>query len=85
MGAGFIVPGGAADFGWFAYSPLSSEIYSPGIGGDLWVMGLWMAGIGTILGERSTFITTIICMRAPGMTMFRLPIGLRIRPVVSAP
>src|SRR3546814_10162503 len=36
-------------------------------------MGLWMAGIGTILGAVN-FITTIICMRAPGMTMFRMPI-----------
>ncbi len=36
-------------------------------------MGLWMAGLGTILGAVN-FITTIICMRAPGMTMFRMPI-----------
>ena len=45
----------------------------PGVGGDLWIMGLWMAGLGTILGAVN-FITTIICMRAPGMTMFRMPI-----------
>ncbi|MEP6813974.1 MAG: cbb3-type cytochrome c oxidase subunit I, partial [Marmoricola sp.] len=72
-GAGFIVPGGAADFGWTAYTPLSTAAHSPGVGGDLWVMGLWMAGLGTILGAVN-FITTIICMRAPGMTMFRMPI-----------
>jgi cytochrome c oxidase subunit 1 len=71
--SGFIVPGGAADFGWFAYSPLSNAIRSPGVGGDLWVMGLWMAGLGTILGAVN-FVTTIFCMRAPGMTMFRMPI-----------
>jgi cytochrome c oxidase subunit 1 len=71
--AGFIVPGGAADFGWFAYTPLSSSIRSPGVGGDMWVMGLWMAGLGTILGAVN-FVTTIFCMRAPGMTMFRMPI-----------
>jgi cytochrome c oxidase subunit I len=70
---GFLTPLGAADFGWFAYTPLSNEIRSPGIGGDLWVMGLWMAGLGTILGGVN-FVTTIICMRAPGMTMFRMPI-----------
>jgi cytochrome c oxidase subunit 1 len=70
---GFLTPGGAADFGWFAYSPLSSEIRSPGVGADLWVMGLWLSGLGTILGAVN-FITTIITMRAPGMTMFRLPI-----------
>ncbi len=44
----------------------------PGVGGDLWVFGLALAGFGTILGAVN-FITTIICMRAPGMTMFRMP------------
>jgi cytochrome c oxidase subunit 1 len=71
--SGFFTPGGAADFGWFAYSPLTSTIRSPGVGGDLWVMGLWMAGLGTILGAVN-FVVTVICMRAPGMTMFRMPI-----------
>jgi cytochrome c oxidase subunit 1 len=71
--SGFLVPGGAADFGWFAYAPLNNAIRSPGVGGDLWVMGLWMAGLGTILGAVN-FVTTIFCMRAPGMTMFRMPI-----------
>ncbi|GAA4512298.1 cytochrome c oxidase subunit I [Nonomuraea ferruginea] len=69
----FLTPGGAASFGWFAYTPLSSATYSPGISGDLWIMGLVLAGLGTILGSVN-FITTIICMRAPGMTMFRMPI-----------
>src|SRR5215212_4864863 len=72
-GSGFLTPTGAADFGWFAYTPLSDAVRSPGVGGDLWIMGLWMAGLGTILGAVN-FITTIICMRAPGMTMFRMPI-----------
>jgi cytochrome c oxidase subunit 1 len=71
--AGFLAPGGAAAFGWFAYTPLSNSINSPGMGGDLWVMGLWMAGLGTILGAVN-FLTTIFTMRAPGMTMFRMPI-----------
>ncbi|MGH3413357.1 MAG: aa3-type cytochrome oxidase subunit I, partial [Marmoricola sp.] len=71
--SGFLTPEGAADFGWTAYAPLSNAIHSPGIGGDLWTMGLWLAGLGTILGAVN-FITTIICMRAPGMTMFRMPI-----------
>ncbi|MGW6199493.1 aa3-type cytochrome oxidase subunit I [Kribbella sp. NPDC055110] len=69
----FLSPGGAADFGWTAYSPLSGGTRSPGVGGDLWIMGLWMAGLGTILGGVN-FVTTIITMRAPGMTMFRMPI-----------
>ncbi|MEU7813410.1 cytochrome c oxidase subunit I [Pseudonocardia sp. NPDC049154] len=71
--AGFLTPGGAADFGWFAYTPLSDAIHSPGAGGDLWAAGLIVAGLGTILGGVN-FITTIICLRAPGMTMFRMPI-----------
>ncbi|GAA1750844.1 cytochrome c oxidase subunit I [Nonomuraea sp. AD125B] len=71
--SGFFTPGGAASFGWFAYTPLSNAINSPGIGGDLWLMGLALSGLGTILGAVN-FITTIICMRAPGMTMFRMPI-----------
>ncbi|TMR96019.1 cytochrome c oxidase subunit I [Nonomuraea basaltis] len=71
--SGFFTPGGAASFGWFAYTPLSNAINSPGLGGDLWIMGLALSGLGTILGSVN-FITTIICMRAPGMTMFRMPI-----------
>jgi cytochrome c oxidase subunit 1 len=69
--AGFLAPGGAAAFGWFAYAPLSDDLFSPGIGGNLWVFGLAMAGFGTILGSVN-FITTIICMRAPGLTMWRM-------------
>ncbi|MEV1003502.1 cytochrome c oxidase subunit I [Nonomuraea sp. NPDC050202] len=71
--SGFFSPSGAASFGWFAYTPLSDAVFTPGIGGDLWVMGLSLAGVGTILGAVN-FITTIICMRAPGMTMFRMSI-----------
>ena len=71
--AGFLTPQGAASFGWFAYAPLSSTTFSPGVGGNLWVVGLGLSGFGTILGAVN-FITTIITMRAPGMTMFRMPI-----------
>src|SRR3954453_4853553 len=71
--SGFFTRGGAADFGWFMYVPLSDVVRSPGVGGDLGIMGLYLAGLGTILGSVN-FITTIICMRAPGMTMFRMPI-----------
>jgi cytochrome c oxidase subunit 1 len=71
--SGFFTPGGAASFGWTGYAPLSNAVRSPGIGGDLWIMGLWLAGLGTILGAVN-FITTVITMRAPGMTMFRMPI-----------
>jgi len=71
--AGFLTPQGAASFGWFAYAPLSSTTFSPGIGANMWVFGLALSGFGTILGAVN-FITTIITMRAPGMTMFRMPI-----------
>src|SRR5690625_2161089 len=71
--AGFLTPQGAASFGWFAYAPLSNATFSPGIGGDLWVFGLALQGFGTILGGVN-LITTIISMRAPGMTMWRMPI-----------
>src|SRR5680860_167399 len=71
--AGFLTPQGAASFGWFAYQPLASTTFSPGLGGNLWMVGLGLSGFGTILGGVN-FITTIITMRAPGMTMFRMPI-----------
>jgi cytochrome c oxidase subunit 1 len=71
--AGFLTPGGAPDFGWTAYTPLSDAIRSPGAGADLWITGLVVAGLGTILGAVN-FTTTITCLRAPGMTMFRMPI-----------
>ncbi|MEV5082249.1 cbb3-type cytochrome c oxidase subunit I, partial [Streptomyces sp. NPDC056159] len=59
--AGFLTPQGAADFGWFAYAPLNDIIHTPGLGGDLWILGLGMSGFGTILGSVN-FITTIVCM-----------------------
>jgi cytochrome c oxidase subunit 1 len=71
--AGFVTPGGAADFGWTAYAPLSSLTHAPGAGADMWILGLAVAGLGTILGGVN-MITTVVCMRAPGMTMFRMPI-----------
>ncbi|MEU2873155.1 cytochrome c oxidase subunit I [Streptomyces olivoreticuli] len=71
--SGLVVPGGAAPFGWFAYAPLNSAVYSPGAGGDLWAMGLVVAGVGTTLGSVN-FIATILCLRAPGLTMFRMPV-----------
>ena len=71
--SGFLTPQGAASFGWTAYAPLSNTTFTPGAGGNLWVLGLALQGFGTILGSVN-FIATIITMRAPGMTMFRMPI-----------
>ncbi|MBF6172042.1 aa3-type cytochrome oxidase subunit I [Nocardia blacklockiae] len=71
--AGFITPGGAADFGWTAYTPLSDIVHAPGVGADLWILGLAVSGLGTILGGVN-MITTVVCLRCPGMTLFRMPI-----------
>jgi cytochrome c oxidase subunit 1 len=71
--AGFLTPGGAADAGWTLYAPLNNELNSPGPGTDLWIIGLAIAGLGTILGAVN-MVTTVITLRAPGMTMFRMPI-----------
>ncbi len=70
---GFLTPGGAADFGWFAYQPLANAANSPGVGADMWIVGLVISGLGTILGAVN-MITTVLTLRAPGMTMFRMPI-----------
>jgi cytochrome c oxidase subunit 1 len=71
--SGFLTPGGAADFGWYAYTPLSDAVNSPGAGANLWIAGLAVSGLGTILGAVN-FAATIVTLRAPGMTMFRMPI-----------
>ncbi|HEX2051000.1 MAG TPA: cytochrome c oxidase subunit I [Actinomycetota bacterium] len=68
--SGFATDGGAAAFGWTAYPPLSNETYSPGPGGDLWIIGLVLSGTAAILGAVN-LVATIFGMRAPGMTMFR--------------
>ncbi|HEY3501428.1 MAG TPA: cytochrome c oxidase subunit I, partial [Actinocatenispora sp.] len=70
---GFISPGGAADFGWTAYQPLANATNSPGVGENLWYVGLAISGLGTILGGVN-MVTTILTLRAPGMTMFRMPL-----------
>src|SRR3954454_3751624 len=69
----FLTPTGAAEFGWYAYAPLNTRQYTPGVGHDMWIMGLALSGFGTILGAVN-FITTILTMRAPGMVMFRMAI-----------
>jgi cytochrome c oxidase subunit I len=66
------VTGGAAATGWTAYAPLSEAQYS-GVGQDLWIVGVILIGTSSILGAIN-FLVTIFKMRAPGMTMFRLPI-----------
>jgi len=71
--AAFATPEGAPSFGWTAYAPLSDDAHIFGVGADMWIMGLVLSGLGTILGAVN-IITTILTLRAPGMTMFRMPI-----------
>jgi len=70
---GFFVAGGAASFGWVAYAPLSSAVNSPGAGADVWMMGLALTGFSAIF-TGVNLCGTIFYLRAPGMTMFRMPI-----------
>ena len=72
MASGFLVTGGAAASGWTEYPPLSGPQYS-GTGTDLWIVGLILIGTSSILGGIN-FLVTIFKMRAPGMTLFRMPI-----------
>ncbi len=73
MISGFLTAGGAADFGWTGYAPLSSIVRSPGVGADLWVMGVLLTGLSGVL-TGVNIVATVVCLRAPGMRMFRLPI-----------
>src|SRR2546421_8109254 len=67
--SGFLVKGGAAAAGWTAFAPLSVQGKT---GQDLWILGLAIVGTASILGGIN-FIVTILRMRAPGMTMMRMP------------
>ena len=65
--------GGATDAGWFGYAPLTSVAQNPGTGIDFWIISLQVLGVAS-LAASFNFIVTIINMRAPGMTMMRLPV-----------
>jgi cytochrome c oxidase subunit I len=73
MISGFLTASGAANFGWFAYAPLSGATYAPGVGPDLWIVGVIVTSTAGVLGAVN-LVTTIFMLRAPGMTMFRMPI-----------
>ena len=72
MYSGFIF-GGTGDAGWTGYVPLTEKQYSPSTGQDLWILGLHLLGISSMLGGIN-FLATIHNMRAKGMTWFRLPL-----------
>src|SRR5688572_17707326 len=62
----------APDGGWFGYAPLTTRDFSPGVNIDFWVIGLQILGVSS-LAAAFNFITTIINLRAPGMTLMRMP------------
>lgn len=73
--ASFFVPGGAAAGGWTSYAPLSAKAIYTGVnwGQNLWCIALIILGISSLMGSIN-YITTVVNMRAPGMTWFRLPL-----------
>jgi cytochrome c oxidase subunit 1 len=74
----FFVAGGAGAAGWTSYPPLASVLSAaPGshAGQTLWLVGLTFVGVSSMMGSVN-YMTTIIQMRAPGMTMFRLPLTI---------
>src|SRR3984885_7644853 len=72
-GNGLYGAGNAPDVGWFAYAPLTSRAFSQGHSTDFWSLALLVSGIGSI-GTAVNFITTIISMRCPGMTLGKMPL-----------
>jgi cytochrome c oxidase subunit 1 len=73
MISGFLTADGPASFGWTGYTPLSDDIRSPGVGGDLWLIALVLTGLATVMSAVN-IVATVSAMRAPGMSMFRMPI-----------
>jgi cytochrome c oxidase subunit 1 len=73
MISGFLTADGPADFGWTGYVPLSDDIRSPSVGGDLWLLAIVLTGLATVMSAVN-IVATVSAMRAPGMSMFRMPI-----------
>jgi len=73
LNTSWIVGGGGADCGWFCYSPNSGLAFSPSNGVDFYVIGLQIAGIASLVSA-ANLIVTVLNMRAPGMTLFRMPV-----------
>src|SRR5271167_4015197 len=71
-GYGLYGAGSAPDVGWFAYAPLTAKTFSVGHSTDFWTLGLLVSGVGSI-ATALNILTTIFCMRCPGMTLNRIP------------
>ncbi|PYX16335.1 MAG: cytochrome c oxidase subunit I [Acidobacteria bacterium] len=65
--------GNAPDVGWFAYAPLTSRTFSVGHSTDFWTLGLLVSGFGSI-GTAINILTTILCLRCPGMSLGKMPL-----------
>ena len=72
-GDGLYGAGGAPDFGWWAYAPLTAKAFSVGHSTDFWTLSLLVSGIGSI-GFGINTVATILCMRCPGMTLGKMPL-----------
>ena len=67
------ITGNAPNGGWFGYAPYSSVTFNPGMGMTYWIVGLNILGVASIAAGLN-FIVTILNMRAPGMSMFKMPV-----------
>jgi cytochrome c oxidase subunit 1 len=74
--------GGAPNAGWFGYANLTSVQFNPGVGIDFWALGLQVLGIAS-LAAGFNFVVTIINMRAPGMSLMRMPVFVWMTLVTS--
>ena len=74
--------GNAPDVGWFAYAPLTSKTFSVGHSTDFWTLALLVSGFGSI-GTAINLLTTILCMRCPGMTLGKMPLLAWLNLVMS--
>ena len=71
-GDGLYGAGSMPDVGWFAYAPLTGRAFSRGNSTDYWILGLLISGVGSI-ATAANLVTTVFCMRCPGMTLWRIP------------
>jgi cytochrome c oxidase subunit 1 len=71
--SGLYGAGSAPDAGWFAYAPLTAPAFSRGHSTDYWIIGLLVSGFGSI-ATAVNIVTTILCMRCPGMTLGKMPL-----------
>jgi cytochrome c oxidase subunit 1 len=81
-GEGMTGAGSAPDVGWFAYSPLTARAFSKGHSTDYWILGILVGGFGSI-ATAVNLVTSILCLRCPGMTLMKMPLLAWLYLVVS--